>query len=95
MSGIDFLAGCLGGAAGVLIGHPLDTVKVKLQTQGMLKNLHGSSTSTSPGSSSSSRILYRGTLHCLLSTYQQERVKKLLPYLLHSLICINHDAHLH
>lgn len=28
-----FLAGSLGGAAGVLVGHPFDTVKVKLQTQ--------------------------------------------------------------
>lgn len=29
----DFIAGCVGGAAGVLAGHPLDTVKVRLQTQ--------------------------------------------------------------
>ncbi|XGW01935.1 hypothetical protein V3C99_014207 [Haemonchus contortus] len=33
MSAIDFFAGCLGGAAGVLAGHPLDTVKVRLQMQ--------------------------------------------------------------
>eukprot|EP00058_Branchiostoma_floridae_P027806 XP_002613297.1 hypothetical protein BRAFLDRAFT_118712 [Branchiostoma floridae] len=30
---LDFVAGCLGGAAGVLVGHPFDTVKVRLQTQ--------------------------------------------------------------
>lgn len=30
---LDFLAGCLGGAAGVAVGHPFDTIKVKLQTQ--------------------------------------------------------------
>ncbi|KAH1009552.1 hypothetical protein HUJ04_001891 [Dendroctonus ponderosae] len=30
---LDFLAGCIGGSAGVLIGHPLDTVKVCIQTQ--------------------------------------------------------------
>lgn len=30
---LDFLAGLLGGAAGVLVGHPFDTVKVRLQTQ--------------------------------------------------------------
>jgi solute carrier family 25 carnitine/acylcarnitine transporter 20/29 len=36
MSGLDFLAGCFGGAAGVLAGHPLDTVKVRLQTQNHL-----------------------------------------------------------
>ncbi|ETN80212.1 hypothetical protein RB195_015011 [Necator americanus] len=33
MSAIDFFAGCIGGAAGVLAGHPLDTVKVRLQMQ--------------------------------------------------------------
>jgi solute carrier family 25 carnitine/acylcarnitine transporter 20/29 len=30
---LDFLAGCIGGCAGVIVGHPLDTVKVHLQTQ--------------------------------------------------------------
>lgn len=25
---LDFVAGCIGGAAGVLVGHPFDTVKV-------------------------------------------------------------------
>jgi len=29
----DFAAGCVGGCAGVIVGHPLDTVKVHLQTQ--------------------------------------------------------------
>ncbi|KXJ19828.1 mitochondrial basic amino acids transporter [Exaiptasia diaphana] len=29
----DFFAGCLGGLAGVVVGHPFDTVKVRLQTQ--------------------------------------------------------------
>ncbi|XP_033150284.1 mitochondrial basic amino acids transporter isoform X2 [Drosophila busckii] len=29
---LDFIAGLFGGAAGVLVGHPLDTVKVHLQT---------------------------------------------------------------
>ncbi|XP_011189090.1 mitochondrial basic amino acids transporter isoform X2 [Zeugodacus cucurbitae] len=29
----DFIAGCLGGCAGVLVGHPFDTVKVHLQMQ--------------------------------------------------------------
>ncbi|KAE9553948.1 hypothetical protein FO519_002874 [Halicephalobus sp. NKZ332] len=33
MSALDFVSGCFGGAAGVLVGHPLDTVKVRLQTQ--------------------------------------------------------------
>ncbi|XP_017569332.1 solute carrier family 25 member 47-B [Pygocentrus nattereri] len=29
----DFIAGSVGGAFGVAVGHPLDTVKVKMQTQ--------------------------------------------------------------
>ncbi|CRL00592.1 CLUMA_CG013852, isoform A [Clunio marinus] len=30
---LDFVAGCLGGCAGLLVGHPFDTIKVHLQTQ--------------------------------------------------------------
>ncbi|PFX26366.1 mitochondrial basic amino acids transporter-like [Stylophora pistillata] len=30
---LDFVAGCLGGWAGIVVGHPFDTVKVRLQTQ--------------------------------------------------------------
>uniref|UniRef100_A0A0P4W023 Mitochondrial carrier protein n=1 Tax=Scylla olivacea TaxID=85551 RepID=A0A0P4W023_SCYOL len=30
---LEFIAGCLGGCAGVAVGHPFDTVKVRLQTQ--------------------------------------------------------------
>ncbi|KAL1446905.1 hypothetical protein MTO96_028702 [Rhipicephalus appendiculatus] len=30
---LDFAAGCLGGCAGVIVGHPFDTIKVRLQTQ--------------------------------------------------------------
>lgn len=30
---VDFAAGCLGGCAGVIVGHPFDTIKVRLQTQ--------------------------------------------------------------
>jgi hypothetical protein len=30
----DFIAGCAGGVAQVLSGHPLDTLKVRLQTSG-------------------------------------------------------------
>uniref|UniRef100_A0A0B8RS91 Mitochondrial basic amino acids transporter n=1 Tax=Philothamnus irregularis TaxID=1899461 RepID=A0A0B8RS91_9SAUR len=37
---LDFLAGCVGGAAGVLVGHPFDTVKVRLQVQSMEKPLY-------------------------------------------------------
>ncbi|XP_050465297.1 mitochondrial basic amino acids transporter-like isoform X1 [Cataglyphis hispanica] len=30
---LDFFAGCLGGCAGIMVGYPLDTVKVHMQTQ--------------------------------------------------------------
>ncbi|XP_066591272.1 mitochondrial basic amino acids transporter-like [Prorops nasuta] len=30
---LDFAAGCFGGCAGILVGYPLDTVKVHMQTQ--------------------------------------------------------------
>nr|XP_015825387.2 mitochondrial basic amino acids transporter isoform X1 [Nothobranchius furzeri] len=37
---LDFAAGCIGGAAGVLVGHPFDTVKVRLQVQNVDKPLY-------------------------------------------------------
>ncbi|XP_055298890.1 mitochondrial basic amino acids transporter [Sitodiplosis mosellana] len=33
MSAVDFVAGCLGGCAGLIVGHPFDTIKVHMQTQ--------------------------------------------------------------
>ncbi|XP_026667320.1 LOW QUALITY PROTEIN: mitochondrial basic amino acids transporter-like [Ceratina calcarata] len=30
---LDFFAGCLGGCAGIMVGYPLDTIKVHMQTQ--------------------------------------------------------------
>ncbi|XP_012274087.1 mitochondrial basic amino acids transporter [Orussus abietinus] len=30
---VDFAAGCLGGCAGIVVGYPLDTIKIHLQTQ--------------------------------------------------------------
>ncbi|KAH9492909.1 hypothetical protein Btru_032586 [Bulinus truncatus] len=38
----DYIAGGLGGCAGIVVGHPLDTIKVQIQTQeygGKYKNL--------------------------------------------------------
>ena len=35
----SFAAGCVAGAAGQLIGHPLDTIKVYAQTQGQASGL--------------------------------------------------------
>jgi solute carrier family 25 carnitine/acylcarnitine transporter 20/29 len=36
----DFIAGTFGGAAGIIAGHPFDTVKVRIQTQPTIYN-HG------------------------------------------------------
>jgi len=58
---VDFVAGCAGGAAGVLAGYPLDTVKVKIQTQ----------------DTSNIRMMYRGTFDCLSRTVHHEGVKSL------------------
>ena len=30
---IEYFSGCLGGIAGVIVGQPFDTIKVRLQTQ--------------------------------------------------------------
>ncbi|XP_055837775.1 mitochondrial basic amino acids transporter [Episyrphus balteatus] len=37
---LDFAAGCVGGCAGVLVGHPLDTIKVHLQTQDSKRSIY-------------------------------------------------------
>jgi len=53
---LDFGAGCVGGAAGVIAGYPLDTVKVKIQTQDV----------------SSGRLMYNGTYDCLKQIINKE-----------------------
>jgi len=37
---LDFVAGCAGGVAGVVVGHPFDTVKVRLQCQDAQNKLY-------------------------------------------------------
>ncbi|XP_065218810.1 mitochondrial carnitine/acylcarnitine carrier protein [Planococcus citri] len=58
-----FLAGGLGGVCTVLVGHPLDTIKVRLQTMPLVK------AGESP--------LYRGTWDCAVKTVQKEGFKGL------------------
>ncbi|XP_041654956.1 solute carrier family 25 member 45 isoform X2 [Cheilinus undulatus] len=36
---LEFVAGCLSGALGLAVGHPLDTVKVRLQAQSVYKGI--------------------------------------------------------
>jgi hypothetical protein len=59
----DFIAGSAAGFAGKLFDFPLDTVKVLLQTQTV-----GTSTAEAATASSSSRVVYRGAIHCLQHT---------------------------
>jgi len=58
---LDFGAGCVGGAAGVLAGYPLDTVKVKIQTQDI----------------SNGKSLYKGTFDCLSQIVNKEGARGL------------------
>jgi len=58
---LDFGAGCVGGAAGVMAGYPLDTVKVKIQTQDI----------------SNGRMMYKGTFDCLKQIINKEGAKSL------------------
>ncbi|XP_065660537.1 mitochondrial basic amino acids transporter-like isoform X2 [Hydra vulgaris] len=41
MSAEGFFAGCVGGCAGILVGHPLDTVKVRIQAQPVHRSYKG------------------------------------------------------
>jgi len=56
-----FVAGWVSGCAGVLVSHPLDTVKVRLQTQGV----------------SGIQQKYNGTWHCLTEIVRKEKVRGL------------------
>jgi len=55
---LDFAAGCIGGGAGVLAGYPLDTVKVKIQTQDVMNG----------------KIKYKGTFDCLFKLVKKDGV---------------------
>lgn len=56
---VHYFAGLVAGVAGVLAGHPLDTVKVRLQTQTQNKEIKEG---------------YRGTIHCFSSIIRHEGV---------------------
>jgi len=58
---LDFGAGCIGGAAGILAGYPLDTVKVKIQTQDVRNG----------------RMAYKSTFDCLFKLIRADGVKSL------------------
>ena len=54
------------GAAGVIAGYPLDTVKVKIQTQEM----------------SSGKVMYNGTFDCLAKIVNKEGVRSIIVFFL-------------
>ncbi|XP_023693309.2 mitochondrial carnitine/acylcarnitine carrier protein isoform X1 [Paramormyrops kingsleyae] len=57
----NLVAGGVGGACLLLAGHPLDTIKVCLQTQ--------------PRGTCSQNVMYRGTYDCFLKTVSREVLK--------------------
>ncbi|XP_064161871.1 mitochondrial carnitine/acylcarnitine carrier protein [Anguilla rostrata] len=57
----NFVAGGVGGSCLLLAGHPLDTIKVRLQTQPRASQSHAS-------------VIYTGTYDCLRKTLSKEGV---------------------
>ncbi|XP_028850708.1 mitochondrial carnitine/acylcarnitine carrier protein-like isoform X3 [Denticeps clupeoides] len=56
--GKDFVAGGVGGACLLFVGHPLDTIKVRLQTQAKISCSHD--------------VFYSGTYDCFRKTVSKE-----------------------
>jgi len=54
----DFIAGGVGGVCLVVAGHPLDTIKVRLQTM--------------PAPAAGQSPLYKGTIDCAMQTIRKE-----------------------
>jgi hypothetical protein len=54
----NFLAGGVGGACLVIIGHPPDTIKVRLQTM--------------PEPNNGEKPMYKGTMDCVKKTVKKE-----------------------
>ncbi|XP_065066539.1 mitochondrial basic amino acids transporter-like [Rhopilema esculentum] len=55
----EFISGWIAGCAGVLVSHPFDTVRIRLQSQGVVPD---------------SPLKYNGTIHCLVETVKKEKV---------------------
>src|SRR3989338_2500442 len=55
---IDLLAGTTGGLFQLVVGHPLDTIKVRLQTQPIDKSGRG--------------LVYRGVIDCVKKVWRHE-----------------------
>mmetsp|Transcript_15523 Transcript_15523/g.44024 ORF Transcript_15523/g.44024 Transcript_15523/m.44024 type:complete len:307 (+) Transcript_15523:52-972(+) len=62
----DILAGCARGGAQILVGHPLDTLKVRLQTSASGGSAHARGTASAPA--------FSGMFHCLRETVRCDGV---------------------
>eukprot|EP00243_Klebsormidium_subtile_P003104 TRINITY_DN16251_c0_g1_i1.p1 TRINITY_DN16251_c0_g1~~TRINITY_DN16251_c0_g1_i1.p1 ORF type:complete len:345 (+),score=44.03 TRINITY_DN16251_c0_g1_i1:446-1480(+) len=72
---LDFVAGTVGGCAGIVVGHPFDLIKVRLQTQ---PDVSVATAARSAGEASTSGAgLYKGPMDCLKRTLQKEGVRGL------------------
>jgi hypothetical protein len=73
---IDFTAGSVGGCSGKLLDYPLDTVKVRLQTQGAVTTEAVLTTTISAAAKSGKAapppIYYTGAIHCLQHTIRTD-----------------------
>ncbi|KAJ3178121.1 hypothetical protein HDU85_005646 [Gaertneriomyces sp. JEL0708] len=68
---VDFASGIVGGCAGVLAGHPLDTIKVRLQSQ------IGGAPSVAHGTAAVSSTYYKGPVDCAVKIVKGEGVRGL------------------
>lgn len=66
---IDFTAGSVGGCSGKLLDYPLDTVKVRLQTQSALTEAAKKSVALS---GKAPPLYYTGAIHCLRHTIKTD-----------------------
>ena len=74
---IDIAAGTCAGVAQVGVGHPLDTIKVRMQASGCVMR-HGSAAATEPiAGRPVSAHTFRGPLHALQTTINKEGVRGL------------------
>lgn len=67
-SAVDLIGGGVGGALLAIVGHPLDTVKSRLQNQGALSARGGAS-------SAASQVVYSGPLDAVRTMLRQEGLR--------------------
>jgi hypothetical protein len=71
---INFTAGSVGGCSGKLLDYPLDTVKVRLQTQTVLTEAMKAAAAKS---GKAPPVYYTGAVHCIQHSIKTDGVKSL------------------